>query len=117
MRIHHVQVAMPAGGEYRARVFYRDALGLEEIPRPEELGGGGVWFRSAEVEIHLGVEDQFHPAKRAHPGIEVDDVEALAERLVDHGYEARWDHRQPGRRFSTDDPFGNRIEFIAAGEA
>jgi catechol 2,3-dioxygenase-like lactoylglutathione lyase family enzyme len=116
MRFHHVQIAMPPGGEYRARVFYRDALGLEEIPRPEELGGAGVWFRAGEAEIHLAVEEDFHPAKKAHPGIEVDNVEALAERLIAHGFEARWDYRLPGRRFSTNDPFGNRLGFVAAGE-
>jgi len=96
-------------------VFYRDALGLMEIPRPEELGGAGVWFRGGDLEIHLGVEEGFRPAKKAHPGIEVDDVGALAGRLIAHGFEARWDHRLPGRRFSTDDPFGNRLEFLAVG--
>jgi len=115
MHFHHLQLAMPAGGEFRARVFYRDALGFDEIERPAALGGSGPWFRSGDVEIHLGIDDDFRPARKAHPGIEVDDLDALAARLIDHGYEVRWDHRYPGwRRFSTDDPFGNRLGFLSA---
>jgi len=110
--IDHVQLAMPAGGEDAARSFYSGVLGLSEAEKPEPLrAGGGVWFAPG---IHLGVEADFRPARRAHPGMRVDDLDALAARLVEEGYRVSWDDRWPGvRRFYTFDPFGNRLELCS----
>jgi catechol 2,3-dioxygenase-like lactoylglutathione lyase family enzyme len=112
--VHHVQLAIPAGGEDRARGFYGDVLGLEEIPKPPALARrGGVWFRGGGLEIHLGIEEPFVPAKKAHPGILTHDLEAVRTRLVDAGHEVRADDLFPGfRRFYVDDCFGNRLEFL-----
>ena len=113
--IHHVQLAIAPGTEDTARAFYGDVLGMTERPKPSILAArGGCWFRSeGGVEIHLGVEDPFVPAKKAHPGILVADIDVLAARLAAHGYEAAWDDSIPDRRrFHTFDPHGNRLEFI-----
>ncbi|MEP6799927.1 MAG: glyoxalase, partial [Lapillicoccus sp.] len=78
MRLHHVQVSCPAGSEDVLRSFYAGVLGLTEVPKPPALAArGGVWFREGSLEIHCGVEQPFLPARKAHPGIAVDDVEAL----------------------------------------
>jgi catechol 2,3-dioxygenase-like lactoylglutathione lyase family enzyme len=113
-RLHHVQLAIPQGGEADARPFFGDALGMTEVDKPPVLAArGGCWFRGDGIEIHLGVDDGFRPARKAHPALLVDGLDALAERLVAHGVEVRWDDDFPGhRRFYADDPFGNRLEFL-----
>jgi catechol 2,3-dioxygenase-like lactoylglutathione lyase family enzyme len=113
--IDHVQLAMPPGGEERARSFYRDLLGMEEIAKPPELAKrGGCWFSSGAVQIHLGVENDFHPAKKAHPGVRCRDFGELMARLRAAEIEVTEDKNIPGvRRCHIRDPFGNRIELIA----
>ena len=114
--LHHVQVACPAGSEDALRAFYGGVLGLRELAKPRSLAGrGGVWFRGAGCEIHCGVEEGFVPARKAHPGIAVRDVDAAAERVGAAGLPVRWDDQLPGvRRFHTDDPVGNRVELQQA---
>lgn len=114
-RLHHVQLAMPSGEEAAARVFYGGVLGLTEVAKPPALAArGGAWFRGGALEVHLGVEDPFVPARKAHPGIEVDDLDAVQRRLADAGVTVRPDELFPGyRRFYADDCFGNRLEFLA----
>lgn len=117
MSLHHVQVSCPAGSEQTLRAFYVGVLGMSEVPKPPALAvRGGAWFRDGEepgaAEIHCGVEAPFAPARKAHPGVAVDDVEALADAVSSAGGEVRWDDQIPGlRRFHTDDPVGNRLEF------
>jgi len=110
--IDHVQVAAPAGCEADARAFYGELLGLEELPKPEPLRArGGCWFRAGGQELHVGVEDPFAPARKAHPGLVVAGLEELAARLRAAGAEVTYDETIPGvRRFYTADPFGNRLE-------
>jgi len=114
--IDHVQLAMPAGREQEARGFYSALLGLPESPKPPELAArGGVWFESATVKVHLGVEKDFRPARKAHPGLLVDDLEALATRLRAAGVALVADDALPGQaRYFVDDPFGNRLELLQA---
>jgi catechol 2,3-dioxygenase-like lactoylglutathione lyase family enzyme len=120
MRLQHVQVGIPAGGEDEGRRFYRDGLGLAEIDKPAELAArGGAWFRSdAGAEIHLGVEADFVPAARAHPALAVDgtaELEALAARLESLGFAVDWSQRHNASRFErfhVRDPFGNRVEVV-----
>lgn len=98
-RLQHVQLAMPTGEENRARAFYVGVLGMREISKPPVLAArGGAWFRSGQVELHLGVEDGFRSARKAHPGILVTDLDALARRLADSGIEVRPDDGFPGHR-------------------
>lgn len=113
-RLHHVQLAMPAGQEDTARSFFRDVLGMQEIDKPAELARrGGVWFRDGDLEIHLGVEQDFTPATKAHPGILVDDLDTLARTLSQAGSDVTPDANLPGfRRFYVNDCFGNRLEFL-----
>jgi catechol 2,3-dioxygenase-like lactoylglutathione lyase family enzyme len=110
--IDHVQVAAPPGCEAEARAFYGTLLGLAELPKPEGLAArGGCWFRAGSQELHVGVEEPFSPARKAHPGLVADDLDALAERLAAEGIAVDWDETIPGtRRFHTADPFGNRLE-------
>jgi catechol 2,3-dioxygenase-like lactoylglutathione lyase family enzyme len=112
--LHHVQLAMPAGEEDTARAFYGDVLGLREVEKPAELAKrGGAWFRGGDLEVHLGVEEPFRPARKAHPGILVDDLDAVQQRFAAAGIEVRADGLFPGyRRFYADDCFGNRLEFL-----
>ena len=107
--LDHIQLAMPAGGESEARAFYRDKLGLTEVEKPAVLAGrGGCWFTGTGVNLHLGVETSFAPARKAHPAFVVDDLRAAQQRLA--GGEIS---ELPGvRRFFTADPFGNRIEIL-----
>ena len=111
--IDHVQVVAPPGCEGAARAFYGELLGLEEVPKPPALAArGGCWFRVGSSELHVGVEEPFVAARKAHPGLVVDDLDALRERLESEGIRARPDDALPGvRRFHVDDPFGNRLEF------
>ena len=113
-RIHHVQLAMPAGGEDLARAFYNGALGIPEIPKPPQLARrGGCWFELGELKIHLGVEAEFRPARKAHPALLVADLHALVEKLKSSGYSLREDEPLEGYvRIYVDDPFGNRIELM-----
>jgi catechol 2,3-dioxygenase-like lactoylglutathione lyase family enzyme len=110
--LDHVQVAMPPGGEEAARRFYAGLLGLPEITKPDALqANGGVWF---EPGVHLGVESSFSPARKAHPGLRLSDLDGAAARLEAAGADVEWDDRWPGvRRFYTHDPFGNRLELLA----
>jgi catechol 2,3-dioxygenase-like lactoylglutathione lyase family enzyme len=106
-----VQVAAPPGCEEAARAFYGGLLGLNEVEKPEPLRGrGGVWFE----QLHVGVEQDFAPARKAHPALRVEDVDALADRLSAAGRRVDWDDALPDvRRFYTTDPWGNRIELLA----
>ncbi|MAY54943.1 MAG: glyoxalase [Gammaproteobacteria bacterium] len=112
--LDHVQLAMPRGKEAQARAFYCDVLGMSEVPKPATLASrGGVWFERGVVKIHLGVEDEFRAARKAHPALVVTELGELIRTLAANGYEVLEDTGIPGvcRAFSHD-PFGNRIEFI-----
>jgi catechol 2,3-dioxygenase-like lactoylglutathione lyase family enzyme len=117
LRLHHVQLAIPAGGEDVARAFYRDVLGMTELEKPPELAArGGCWFRGGGWEVHLGVEDGFAPARKAHPGVLVEGLDELATTLTAAGYRAQWDPHFPGhRRIYSSDGHGNRVEFLEPG--
>jgi len=107
-----VQIAAPPGCEPAARRFYGELLGLPELEKPAPLRPrGGVWFAVGDQQLHVGVEDGFAPARKAHPALRADDLDALARRLRDAGHDVRWDEAVPGR-FFTDDPFGNRLELV-----
>jgi catechol 2,3-dioxygenase-like lactoylglutathione lyase family enzyme len=110
--IDHVQVTGPIGAEREARAFYGELLGLEELPRPTTLPDpDGCWFRVGAQELHVGVEEPFHPARKAHPSLVVDDLAAFVARLAAHGTAAQHDHSIPGvERVFVLDPFGNRLE-------
>jgi len=111
--IDHVQLAMPAGGEERARAFFRDLLGMAEISKPSELAKrGGCWFQSDNVQIHLGVDPKFHPAGKAHPGLTCTDLKQLLIRFRENGVEYKEDSASGVARAFVHDPFGNRIELI-----
>jgi catechol 2,3-dioxygenase-like lactoylglutathione lyase family enzyme len=112
--IDHVQLAIPAGGEEAARVFYGGLLGLAEQSKPAELAGrGGGWFASGDLKVHLGVEEPFRPARKAHVAFRVDDVADLAARARAGGFEVADDRQIPGQeRVFIFDPFGNRLEFL-----
>jgi catechol 2,3-dioxygenase-like lactoylglutathione lyase family enzyme/GNAT superfamily N-acetyltransferase len=112
--LHHVQLAIPAGSEDACREFYVAVLGMTEVEKPPELAArGGLWVRSGTLELHLGVEADFRPARKAHPGILVADLDRLAAHLTDHGISIEWDDNFPGyRRFYAYDPNGNRLEFL-----
>ena len=108
--LDHVQLAAPPHCEDAARAFYGDLLGLVEVEKPEPLRGrGGVWFE----QLHVGVEQDFAPARKAHPALRVDDLDGVAERLRAAGARVQWDDALPGvRRFYTQDPWGNRVELL-----
>ena len=113
LAIEHVQLAMPAGDEGDARVFYAVLLGIPEVPKPPELAmRGGVWFEAGALKIHLGVEADFRPARKAHPALLVGDLSALVERLRAAGVEVRDDPLEGHYRVYVADPFGNRIELL-----
>lgn len=109
-----MQLTMPPGHETFARQFYADVLGMSEIDKPPALAArGGAWFSAGGVELHLGVEDEFRPARKGHPGVLVDDLDELIVRLAASGQSVRWDADFPGfRRVYAHDPFGNRLEFL-----
>jgi catechol 2,3-dioxygenase-like lactoylglutathione lyase family enzyme len=113
--LHHVLLAIPPGGEDAARAFFVGVLGMTEVEKPADLAArGGLWVRADGLEIHLGVEREFRPARKAHPGIRVADLDRLAATLAGSGVQVSWDDNFPGhRRFYADDPHGNRLEFIA----
>ena len=115
LAIDHIQLAMPTGEEHKARAFYAGMLGFNEIPKPPELAKrGGVWFQSGSIQLHFGVENDFHPARKAHPAFIVDDLDALIANVREAGYET--DTTQPPldgfKRAHFFDPFGNRIEVM-----
>ncbi len=115
LSIDHVQIAMPPGEEDKARAFYIDILGFVEIPKPAELAKrGGAWFRSQNVQLHIGVETDFKPVRKAHPAFIVSDIDSLIAKVQSAGYEI--DTSQPSldgyKRAHVFDPFGNRIELM-----
>lgn len=115
--IDHVQLAMPRGQEDVARGFYAGLLGMTELPKPPALAvRGGCWFASGAAVVHLGVEEPFTAARKAHPALLADDLDRLEATLEAAGYPcARADGEIPGvRRFHAHDPFGNRVEFQQA---
>lgn len=124
MKLHHVQISMPSGGESEARNFYQNVLGMQETEKPSALADrGGCWFRSYSgaavvAELHLGVETPFMPAKKAHPGLvceSLEELERVAEQITDGGYEVSWAERDTFAgyiRFHARDGFGNRIEIM-----
>jgi catechol 2,3-dioxygenase-like lactoylglutathione lyase family enzyme len=110
----HVLLAIPAGEERRARKFYVDVLGFTEVVRPESLGGtGGGWFRAGAINLHLGSEKDFHPARLAHPALLVSDLAPLIARCEAAGHTTKPAEKLPGfNRVHVHDPFGNRIELM-----
>lgn len=112
--LDHVQLAAPAGSEDALRTYYVGALGMTELPKPPVLAArGGCWFQAGPVQLHLGIEKDFRPARKAHPGLRVTGIEAYATRLAEHGIQVEWDADLPGhRRFYSYDPVGNRLEFM-----
>lgn len=112
--LDHVQLAAPPGAEEKLRAYYGHVLGMTEIPKPPVLAArGGCWFASGAVQLHIGIEEGFRPARKAHPGIRVDDIDAFAARLRARGAKVIWDDDLPGhRRFYSEDPVGNRLEFL-----
>ena len=111
--IDHVQLAMPAGGEASAQEFYEGLLGLRRVPKPPHLEQrGGCWFEDEGVKIHLGVDTEFRPARKAHPALVVEGLDGLAERLHGAGVPVRHEPLDGYHRVYVDDPFGNRIELL-----
>jgi hypothetical protein len=115
-RLEHVQLAMPAGGERLARAFYGEALGIPEVPKPPALAArGGCWFERGTLKIHLGVEHDFRPARKAHPALLVTGLSELLAKLKERDYNISEDEPLAGfARAYVDDPFGNRIELLEA---
>ena len=116
--LDHVQIAMPVGGEAAARGFFGRLLGLSEIPKPADMAArGGCWFAVGPHQLHLGVEAEFRPAKKAHVALATDDIMTLRRAIDEAGYATAADAPVDGRnRFFTHDPFGNRIEFIESAK-
>ncbi|HEX7459338.1 MAG TPA: VOC family protein [Acidimicrobiales bacterium] len=112
--IDHVQLAMPAGGEERATAFYDGLLGIPRVAKPPELAvRGGCWFERNGLRVHLGVEDDFRPARKAHPALAVSGLEELCVLLEAAGHPVRRTEDVPGTpQWYVDDPFGNRIELL-----
>lgn len=119
--LDHVQLAAPAGCEAQAREFFGGLLGLDEVEKPRSLRGrGGVWFNLGAQQLHIGVEGDFAPARKAHPAFQVaaGQLDSLAHRLESAGAEVSWDEEIAGlRRFFSRDPWGNRIELIEARQS
>jgi catechol 2,3-dioxygenase-like lactoylglutathione lyase family enzyme len=119
VRLDHVQLAMPPGGEEAADSFYCGTLGLTVLEKPPALAArGGRWYGAADgrVQVHLGVEEDFRAAHKAHPALVVDGLDALVAAIERSGGAVRWDEDNPGaRRCYAEDPFGNRIELIDSG--
>lgn len=113
-KIDHIQIAAPMGCEEKARMFFTNLLGFEEIEKPEALRkNGGVWFMAGSIQLHIGVEKDFSPAKKAHPAFCVKNIDELKQFLKSKNVEYSNDDRLPGaNRFYLNDPFGNRLEFL-----
>ena len=116
--IDHVQIAAPKGCEAAARAFYGGLLSLVEVEKPTSLAGrGGCWFQVGSRQLHIGVEDPFVPAKKAHPAFQVSDLDSLSLVFEEKGLTLKRDEAIEGRRrFYSEDPFGNRLEFIEPAE-
>jgi catechol 2,3-dioxygenase-like lactoylglutathione lyase family enzyme len=112
--IDHVQLAMPPGGEDRARAFYIALLGIPEVAKPSALAArGGCWFEAGALKLHLGVEADFRPARKAHPALRVEGLRSLVAKIDAAGYRVTEDAGLAGHdRVYVDDPFGNRIELL-----
>lgn len=112
--IDHIQLAAPPGGEEQARSFYGELLGFEEVEKPPLLKkNGGVWFQKGSIHVHIGIEDPFTPARKAHPAFHVQNIDGLRHMLDTRGIPVSLDGKLPGaRRFYIFDPFGNRLEFL-----
>jgi catechol 2,3-dioxygenase-like lactoylglutathione lyase family enzyme len=112
--LHHVLLAMPPNREAEARAFYDDVLGIPEVSKPSNLAKrGGCWFERGTLKLHLGVEPEFRPARKAHPAFLVEDLQALIRRLVEAGFTVAVDEPLEGfERVFVDDPFGNRVELL-----
>ena len=117
--IEHIQLAMPAGQEDAARKFYAGLLGIPEVPKPPELAKrGGAWFESRQVKVHLGIDPDFRPARKAHPGLLVRDLSILVRKLREAGVEVVEAEPLPGwTHVYIADPFGNRIELMEPTES
>lgn len=113
-RLDHIQLAMPPGQEALAKSFYEGALGIPEVAKPPHLAArGGCWFEDGALKVHLGVEPDFRPARKAHPAFIVDGLGALVDRLERAGYAVAADEPLAGYdRTYVDDPFGNRVELM-----
>jgi catechol 2,3-dioxygenase-like lactoylglutathione lyase family enzyme len=113
-RLHHIQIAAPEGCEAAAREFYGEVLGMREIEKPASLRArGGCWFECGAQQLHIGVEKDFRPAKKAHPAFAASDLDELRRALLAHGSKVTDDTSIPGvRRFHSEDPWGNRLEFV-----
>ncbi|MGW7319091.1 VOC family protein [Streptomyces sp. NPDC054854] len=114
--VDHVQLAAPPGSEDALRAYYEGVLGMTELSKPPVLAArGGCWFAVGAVQLHLGVEEDFRPARKAHPGLRVTGIEEYARRLEERGARVVWDGDLPGhKRFYSEDPVGNRLEFLEA---
>ncbi|GGC81893.1 glyoxalase [Thalassobacillus devorans] len=112
--IDHIQLAAPANCEEQARKFFGEILGMQELEKPPELKKrGGVWFSCGNHQLHIGVENNFHPAKKAHPALVVKDIKHLMNHLTDQNVPYQEDDNLPNaRRLYMEDPFGNRIEIL-----
>ena len=112
--IDHIQLAAPKGSEDTARKFFKDILGFDEVEKPEALKKrGGVWFEFGNHQIHIGIEEPFYPAKKAHPAFIVENIEALQQHLVTNGIDVSEDDNIPSvKRLFISDPFGNRMEIL-----
>ncbi len=113
-KLDHVQLAMPPGREAEARAFYQGLLGFREVPKPPQLAArGGCWFQSGDVKVHLGVDHNFVPAKKAHPAFVVRDLRKMVDEFEKAGVSVTSDMPLDGyvRNF-VHDPFGNRIELM-----
>lgn len=112
--VDHVQLAAPPGSEERLRAYYVGVLGMTEVPKPPVLAArGGCWFQTGPVQLHLGIEEDFRPAQKAHPGLRVTGIERYAAWLTARGAAVTWDEHLPGhKRFYSYDPVGNRLEFL-----
>ena len=113
-RLDHVQLAMPPGAEDRATAFYEGVLGIPRVPKPPELAArGGCWFERDALRVHLGTEEEFRPARKAHPALAVTGIDALCASLEAAGHPVRRTEDVPGMpQWYVDDPFGNRIELL-----
>ena len=114
LSLDHVQIAIPVGGETRARDFYTGILGLTEIEKPAEMAGrNSIWFVAGPVNLHVGIEPDFHPAKRAHPALVVNDLDDIVAACERAGHSAKPDTSFNNfRRVHVFDPFGNRLELM-----
>lgn len=112
-KLDHIQICIPKGQESHARHFYTQIIGLKEIPKPKELiKNGGLWFQVADIQLHIGTEDDINKSKR-HPAFEIENLEMARNHLIEHGVTVKIEIQIPGQqRFSFFDPFNNRIEFL-----